>query len=176
MPTPDDRLCFLLTSLKTDALQVAQGHLEGIGKAKPIHGCISSSPRCWRRCTPWAFPGPLPHGLSAATRRLGGRRGHGGRTEGGGASLLGDRPSVLPCAHDGTARRIVRPQAPPAQIACESGKTKDHAVKNVLLLHALRTLHCLSATDGGRIHDTPLAAAPPAPFPAGSGCCGLWAC
>ena len=176
MPTPDDRLCFLLTSLKTDALQVAQGHLEGIGKAKPIHECISSSPRCWRRCTPWALPRPAPSRPerrdSTSRRPTRPRWSHRERS-----SQPPWRPSQRPpCAHDGTARRIVRPQAPPAQIACESGKTKDHTVKNVLLLHALRTIHCLSATDGGRIHDTPLAAAPPAPFPAGSGCCGLWAC
>jgi hypothetical protein len=61
-------------------------------------------------------------------------------------------------------------------MACESGKTKDHTVKNVLLLHALLTIHFLSATDSGRIHDKPLAAATPSPFPAESGCCGLWAC
>src|SRR5712691_9097510 len=123
---------------------------------------------------PGRCPGPLPHGLSAATRRLGGRRGHGGRTEGGGASLLGDRPSVLPGAHDGTARRIVRPQDPPQQAACESGKTKDHTVKNVLLVKALLTILLLSDTCGGRVHKKRIADATPSPLPA-AGWCRIWA-
>jgi hypothetical protein len=46
---------------------------------------------------------------------------------------LGDAPGrrvspsagVPPCAPDGTARRIVRPQDPPEQAACYSGKKKD---------------------------------------------------
>src|SRR6266446_3995740 len=33
-PTPDDRLCFLLTSLKTSNLQVVQGRLFGRGQSK----------------------------------------------------------------------------------------------------------------------------------------------
>jgi len=34
LPTPEDRLCFLLTSLKTSALQVVQGRLFGMGQSK----------------------------------------------------------------------------------------------------------------------------------------------
>jgi len=34
LPTPEDRLFFLLTSLKTSALQVVQGHLFGMGQSK----------------------------------------------------------------------------------------------------------------------------------------------
>src|SRR6266446_4651002 len=34
LPTPEDRLCFLLTSLKTYALQVVQGRLFGMGQSK----------------------------------------------------------------------------------------------------------------------------------------------
>ena len=34
LPTPEDRLCFLLTSLKTYSLQVVQGHLFGMGQSK----------------------------------------------------------------------------------------------------------------------------------------------
>jgi len=33
LPTPEDRLCFLLTSLKTSALQVVQGRLFGMGQS-----------------------------------------------------------------------------------------------------------------------------------------------
>jgi len=66
-------------------------------------------------------------------------------------------------AHDGTARRIVRPQDPAAQAACWSGKHKDHTVKNVLLVHALLTILFRSATGGGRVHDTRMAEATPSP-------------
>jgi hypothetical protein len=34
LPTPEDRLFFILTSLKTYALQVVQGHLFGMGQSK----------------------------------------------------------------------------------------------------------------------------------------------
>src|SRR5438093_7404681 len=33
LPTPEDRLCFLLTSLKTSSLQVVQGRLSGMGQS-----------------------------------------------------------------------------------------------------------------------------------------------
>jgi DDE superfamily endonuclease len=45
---------------------------------------------------------------------------------------------------------------------------KDHIVKHVLLVNALLTILFLSDTDGGRIHDTPMADATPSPLPAGS--------
>ena len=34
LPTPEDRLCFILTSLKTSALQVVQGRLFGMVQGK----------------------------------------------------------------------------------------------------------------------------------------------
>ena len=73
-----------------------------------------------------------------------------------------------PCAHDGTERRLVRPQDPAAQVACESGKKKDHTVKNVLLVNAWLLILLLSDTSGGRTHEKPMADAPPSPLPAGS--------
>ena len=90
-----------------------------------------------------------------------------GRPAGGGARP-GRRAGLLTCAHDGTARRIVRPQAPPAQTDCYSGKKKDHTVKNVLLVNALLLILFLSDTYGGRTHDKPIADATPYPLPAGS--------
>ena len=75
---------------------------------------------------------------------------------------------VPPCAHDGTERRIVRPQDPAAQAACESGKTKDHTVKHVLLVNALLLILVLRDTSGGRTHEKPMADATPSPWPAGS--------
>src|SRR5712691_6930578 len=110
-----------------------------------------------RRCSR-----PLPHGPGAAAWRRGGRRGARGHWS-------RCRVGVLPFAHDGTERRIVRPQDPAAQTACYSGKKKDHTVKNVLLVNALLVILFLSDTHGGRVHDLRIAETTPYPLPAGSG-------
>src|SRR5262245_908900 len=81
-----------------------------------------------RRC-----PDPLPGGPGPATRRLGGGRGDRGHAPRGQAGPPRPRTSVPPFAHDGTERRIVRPQDAVEQTGCYSGKKKDHTVKNVLL-------------------------------------------
>src|SRR6516225_2817879 len=111
--------------------------------------------------------------LTALAQRLGGRRGHGGDAVGGGTSTRKHRPSrhasLPPCAHDGTERRIVRPQDPVEQTDCYSGKKKDHTVKNVLLVNALLVILFLSDTHGGSTHDLRIAEATPYPLPAGSG-------
>jgi hypothetical protein len=77
-------------------------------------------------------------------------------------------PGFPPFAHDGTERRIVRPQDPAEQTKCYSGKKKDHTVKNVLLVNAPLTILFLSETVGGRVHDKRIAEATPYPLPAGS--------
>jgi hypothetical protein len=71
-------------------------------------------------------------------------------------------------AHDGTERRIVRPQDSTEQTGCYSSKKKDHTVKNVLLVNALLLILFLSDTYGGRVHDKRIADATPYPLPAGS--------
>src|SRR5256885_1263019 len=115
LPTPEDRLFFILTYLKTYALQVLQGRLFGMGQSKAhqwIHVLLPvllTALRTLGRC-----PCPFPDSPGAAPRRHSSRRGHGGHAAGGGTSVHGHRPSP-PFAHDGTERRIVRPQgAPPA--------------------------------------------------------------
>jgi len=140
--TLEERLFFLLTSLKTSALQGGHGRLVGMGQSK----------------APQWMHGRLPI-LLAALRALGDAPGRRASPSAG----------VPPCAPDGTARRIVRPQDPPEQAACERGKQKDHTGKYVLLVNALLTILFLSATYAGRVHDKPIADATPYPLPAGSG-------
>src|SRR5262245_4073397 len=113
---------------------------------------------------PRGCPGPLPHGPRAAARCLGGRRGDRGHTAGGGTSPR----TGPPFAHDGTERRIVRPQDVAEQKECYSGKKKDHTLKNVLLVNARLVILFLSDTHGGRVHDLRIAEATPYPLPAGS--------
>jgi len=76
--------------------------------------CAPDSPAPPRRS-----PGPLPERPRPAARHLRDRRGDHGRPTGGGASARRRRArcrvGVPPGAHDGTERRIVRPQAPAEQ-------------------------------------------------------------
>src|SRR5262249_13395707 len=112
-------------------------------------------------------------GCSGPTARRGrSRRRLRRHSVGGGASPPRRRPNpragLPPFAHDGTERRVVRPQDPAEQKASYSGKKKDHTVKNVLLVNALLTILFLSDTHGGRMHDLRIAETTPYPLPAGS--------
>ena len=73
-----------------------------------------------------------------------------------------------PFGHDGTERRIGRPQDPTEQTHYYSGKKKCHTVKNVLLINAVLTILFLSETYEGRTHDKRIADTTPYPLPAGS--------
>src|SRR5690348_4822288 len=133
---------------------------------------MSCCRRCSRRCAPSAMPPPAPSrlwrsGWVSPTGRSGSCRCRSLRPWPCQPvpPLLG-RPS--PFAHDGTERRIVRPQDPAEQTQCYSGKKKDHTVKNILLVNALLIILFLSGTAGGRLHDKRLAEATPYPLPAGS--------
>src|SRR3989441_3717364 len=173
LPTPEDRLFFLLTYLKTYSLHVVQGRLFGMGQSKAhqwMHVLLPVLLAALRTL------GDAPaRSLTALAQRL-------GVSEADAATVvapleeepapLGAAPAAAPasppCAHDGTARRIVRPQDPAEQAACYSGKKKDHTVKNVLLVNALLLILFLSDTYGGRVHDKRIADATPYPLPAKS--------
>jgi hypothetical protein len=173
LPTPEDRLFFLLTYLKTYSLQVVQGRLFGMGQSKAnqwIHVLLPVLLVALRTL------GDAPaRSLTALAQRL-------GVTEADAATVVtplaeelapmarrtSRHAGVPPFAHDGTERRIVRPQDPAEQTGCYSGKKKDHTIKNVLLVNALLIILFLSDTYGGRVHDKPIADATPYPLPAGS--------
>src|SRR5262249_55605378 len=112
-------------------------------------------------------PGPFPDGARPAPWGLGGRRGCRRGCAGGGTSARRHARGP-PFAHDGTERRIVRPQDPAEQKACYSGKKRNHPVQNVLLVNALLICIFLCETYGGRTHDKPIADATPSSLPAGS--------
>src|SRR5438128_12415921 len=117
LPIPEDRLLFILAYVKTYSLQVVQGRLFGMGQSKANQ---------WIHVLLPALLAALRALGDAAARRLGGRRGARRCTPGGGAGSPRPSASPPPFAHDGTERRIVRPQDPPAQTAWHSGKKKDH--------------------------------------------------
>src|SRR5512132_2985656 len=118
LPTPEDRLFFLLTYLKTYSLQVVQGRLFGMGQSKAnqwIHVLLPALLAALR------ILGDAPaRSLTALAQRLGvsrGRHGDGGHATGGGASACRRRSrrrrGGTPCAHAGMERCIIRPQDPP---------------------------------------------------------------
>ena len=117
LPTPEDRLLFILAYVKTYSLQVVQGRLFGMGQSKAnqwshvLLPATAGGPPHPRRC-----PRPFPDGPRPAARCLGGRRRR-RRLVGGGAGTRCHARGP-PCAHDGTERRIVRPHDPAEQTAC----------------------------------------------------------
>jgi hypothetical protein len=70
--------------------------------------------------------------------------------------------------HDGTERRIERPQDPLEQTRGDRGKPTWHTVKNVLRIHAALTIRFLSDTYAGSTDDKRMAEATPYPLPTGS--------
>jgi hypothetical protein len=177
LPTPEDRLFFLLTYLKTYSLQVVQGRLFGMGQSKAnqwIHVLLPALQAALDTLgdTPARSLAELAQRLSVSEAD---------------AAVMAEPPEEAPppvvpisstpsagpasslFAHDGTERRIVRPQDPAEQTDCYSGKKKDHTVKNVLLVNAPLTILFLSDTYGGRTHDKPIADATPYPLSARSG-------
>src|SRR5712692_3762737 len=111
LATPEDRLFFILVYLKTYALPVVQGRLFGMGQSKAHQGIHVLLPV-----------------LLATLRVLGDApaRSLTALASGSVSRRLTRRPSLPPwrsrfpspqrqrppCAHDGTERRIVRPQDP----------------------------------------------------------------
>ena len=61
LATPEDRLFFLLTYLKTYTVQVVQGRLFGMSQSKANQ--LSCCQRCSRRCAASAIPPPAPSRL-----------------------------------------------------------------------------------------------------------------
>ena len=72
LPTPEDRLFFILTYLKTYSLQVVQGRLFGMGQSKANQWIHVLLPASSRRCVPVAMPLPAPSPHYARGSGLGG--------------------------------------------------------------------------------------------------------
>ena len=171
LPTPEDRLLFILVYLKTYPLQVVQGRLFGMGQSKAhqwIHVLLVVLQATLR-----ALGDAPSRSLAELAKRLGVAEAEAAALvvppEGcrrRSAARTGAR--LPPFGHDGTERRIARPQDPTEQTRCYSGKKKCHTVKNVLLINAALTILFLSETYAGSTHDKRIADATPYPLPAGS--------
>jgi hypothetical protein len=58
LPTPEDRLFFLLTYLKTYSPKSSRDACSAWARARPISGSTCSCPCCSRPCAPSAMPPP----------------------------------------------------------------------------------------------------------------------
>ena len=143
LPTPADRLLFILTYLKQNAIQEVHGQLFGMSQ---------SNVSTWVRRLLAILDDAL-----AAQRLLPART----------AAELADQlraemveldPEAPPFfCHDGTERPIARPKDADEQEIYYSGKKKDHTIKNVLLVDASGAIRFLSATYEGKAHDKRIA-------------------
>ena len=121
--TPEDRLLFILAYLKTYALQVVQGRLFGMGQSKAhqwMHVLLPVLLAALR-----ALGDAPARSLTALAQRLGVSEADAApvvdaleETPCPGCPWPSRRTGLPPCAHDGTERRIVRPQDPAEQTAC----------------------------------------------------------
>ena len=174
LPIPEDRLLFILTYLKTYALQVVHGRLFGMvqGKANQwIHILLPALLTALR-----ALGDAPARSLTALAQRLGVAEADAATvvaplTEepAPGATVPAATPESPLLPMTGRNGASSAPRTPGEQTDCYSGKKKDHTVKNVLLVNACLTILFLSDTYGGRVHDLRIAEATPYPLSAGSG-------
>jgi len=151
LPSPQDRLLFILTYLKQAATQAFHGAAFGMGQSKANQWIQALLPALHAAL---ASLGDLPsRNLTDLRQRL---------------ADLSQETDARPFLHDGTERIIPRPEDPDEQTWCYSGKKKRHTVKNVLLLNAALIILFLSDTYEGSVHDKPIADATPYPLPEGS--------
>src|SRR6266702_3787354 len=144
LPTPEDRLFFLLTYLKTYSLQVVQGRLFGMGQSKAnqwIHVLLPVILAALRTL------GDAPaRSLTALAQRLG--------------VAEADAATVVVPLEEAPAPLAAVPASP---LVPMTGRNGVSSAPNTLLI-----ILFLSDTAGGRVHDKRIADATPYPLPAGS--------
>jgi DDE superfamily endonuclease/Helix-turn-helix of DDE superfamily endonuclease len=143
LPSPEDRLVFILIYLKQNPLQEAHGQLFAM---------TQSNVSKWVRLL-----------LEILGRALVDQQVIPARTTAElAAQLQADTTPSDPEAppffcHDGTERPIARPNDDEEQEIYYSGKKKDHTIKNVIIIDATGAIRFLSATYAGRVHDKHIA-------------------
>ena len=138
LPTPEQKLLFILVYLKAYPLQVVMGELFGISQAAAnqwVHRLL-----------------PV---LQAALTALGVRPERDGREF---ARSERGRAESADYIIDGTDRRRQRPKSPEKQALHYSGKKKLHSDKNVVVVNTRsRRVGYLSPTHAGKTHDKKVA-------------------
>ena len=138
LPTPEQKLLFILVYLKAYPLQVVMGELFGVSQAAAnqwVHRLL-----------------PV---LQAALTALGVRPERDGRQF---ARSERRRTESADYIIDGTERRRQRPKDPEKQTLHYSGKKKLHSDKNVVIVQTRsRRVGYLSPTHAGKTHDKKVA-------------------
>ena len=134
LPTIEDKLFFILTSIKTNNLQSGQGALFGISQPKA---------NMWLHCLQPALNQALEHLNALPARHL--------------EDVDFGNAKGLLYYQDGTERPIQRPSDCEKQKTFYSGKKKQHTVKNNVLSNASGEVIFLSDTVEGKRHDKKLA-------------------
>jgi DDE superfamily endonuclease/Helix-turn-helix of DDE superfamily endonuclease len=143
LPTPADRLLFILTYLKQNAIQEVHGQLFGMSQPNVSKWVrllldILDDALAAQELLPARTAAELTERLRAETVEI--------------------DPEAAPFfCHDGMERPIVRPKDADKQEIYYSGKKKDHTIKNVVLVDANGTIQFVSATYEGKAHDKRIA-------------------
>ena len=181
LPTPEDRLLFILAYVKTNPLQFMHGRLFGMPQCKAniwIHLLfpILQSTLAGLGYAPCRSLVDLAKRLNVTMDQASQILEDAGQkavlepseqTKASSQPIMPTEGGPVYC-HDGTERGIPRPQDPEDQKLYYSGKKKKHTVKNVLLIDGTLSIIFLSETVEGKMHDKKIADAAPYPLPQGS--------
>jgi hypothetical protein len=163
LPTPEDRLLFILVYMKTNSLQVVQGEVFGMPQNKAnqwIHTFLPVLQTTLRRL------GDAPaRSMEQLAQRLGLNCGLSEPVEAETASQ--DTPPLFATMEPNDASSA--PKMPINKKATRAARKKaTRTVKNVVLVDKQLTIQFLSPTHPGTVHDTRLADTTPYPLPSGS--------
>lgn len=160
LPTSEDRLLFALSYMKNNPLQTTYGLLFGLTQPKTSQWVNVLLPALRLALAEMGFAPSRT--LSELSEHLGVSLDLPADT----FDIPVDEAEASPLfCHDGTERRIERPQNQAEQTACFSGKKKAHTLKNLLLVDASLLILFLSETFPGSVHDKHMADANPYPLP-----------
>jgi len=175
LPTPEDRLLFILVYLKTTRCKWCRGGCSGWPEQGPSVDSRALGGPARDAARAGGCPHPVPDRVGEAPR---GDRADAAAmvmpTEGPPsasdppAGALGPAPASPLLATMGPNGASSAPRTRLSRPRHYSGKKNYHTVKNVLLINAALTILFLSDTYAGSTHDKRIADTTPYPLPAGS--------
>jgi hypothetical protein len=157
LPTVEDKLLFILTYLKINPIQEMQGqmfHMSQSNVSKWFHLLhdVLNLALAQQQHIPARNAQELAKILQNRIDRT-----DDDPDDAGDDTAGDDDAAPLRFFHDGTERPINRPTDQDAQEFYYSGKSKQHAVKNVLVVDEARRIDYLSDTYEGKAHDKRIA-------------------
>jgi hypothetical protein len=154
LPTVEDKLLFILTYLKINPIQEIHGQMFDMSRTNVskwfhlLHDVLNLALK-QQQCLP-------ARNVQELTLLLQSMDSGADETDTDSGTNT-DVDVSLRFFHDGTERPICRPKDPDDQKFYYSGKSKQHAVKNVLVVEEAGYIDYLSATYEGKAHDKRIA-------------------